>query len=125
MHFKREKRTCILQVSDCLSNTFWNTWIFAWFFISLQCTKDIANAHDLWQRIYEAAQALAPNMLHDVFTSTVKRWEECFEMDEGRLSYIDVLHTSSTITYLNSLTLAKSFLLIDLEFWITLYILMK
>jgi hypothetical protein len=46
----------------------------------------IPNVHDLWQRIYEAAQALTPNMLRDVFTATVKRWKQRLEMFEARLS---------------------------------------
>jgi hypothetical protein len=89
LHFKLEKRTYYLQVPDYLSNAFWNTWIFAWVFISLRRTKKVANTHDLWQRIYEAAQALTPNMLRDVFTATVKRWERRLEMDEFWLSYIE------------------------------------
>jgi hypothetical protein len=44
------------------------------------------NVHDLWKRIYEAAQALTPNMLRDVLTATVKRWEQRLEMFEGGLS---------------------------------------
>jgi hypothetical protein len=81
-----------LQEHDYLNNTFQNIWIgtaasqhwaprspdltplgfFAWCFIR----SKVLDLHDLWQRIYEAAQALTPCMLRDVFGATVERWEE-------------------------------------------------
>jgi hypothetical protein len=49
----------------------------------------IPEVHDVCKRIYEAARALTPNMLRDVFTAAVKRWEQRLEMVEGRLSCIE------------------------------------
>jgi hypothetical protein len=71
---------------DYPSNTYEPHGFFCMGFISPSCTKTIANAHDLWQRVYEAAQAMTTNMLRDVFTATVNRLEQRLEMDEGRLS---------------------------------------
>jgi hypothetical protein len=56
---------------------------------SKEYKRKIRIVHDLWQRIYDAAQALTPNMLHDVFTATVKGWEQRIEMDEGSLGCVE------------------------------------
>jgi hypothetical protein len=45
----------------------------------------VPDLHDLGQRIYEAAQALTPNMLRDVFGVTVERREQCLEMEVGQV----------------------------------------
>jgi hypothetical protein len=45
----------------------------------------VPHLHDLLQRIYEAAQALTPKMLRDVFRAAVERWEQCLEMEGGQV----------------------------------------
>jgi hypothetical protein len=45
----------------------------------------VPDLHDLRQRIYEAAQALTPNMLRDVFRAAVERWQQCLEMEGGQV----------------------------------------
>jgi hypothetical protein len=49
------------------------------------CKTKVPDLHDLWQRIYEAAQALTPNLLHDVFRATMEHWEQCLEMEGGQV----------------------------------------
>jgi hypothetical protein len=54
------------------------------------CRTKVPDLHDQWQRIYEAAQALTPNMLRDVFRAAVERWQQCLEMGGGgKLSCIE------------------------------------
>jgi hypothetical protein len=45
----------------------------------------VPDLHDLRQSIIEAAQALTPNMLRDVFTATVERWQQCLEIEGGQV----------------------------------------
>jgi hypothetical protein len=59
---------------------------FAWGFIKSKVYKTkVPDLHDLQQHIYEAAQALTPNMLRDVFRAPVVRWEQCLEMEERQV----------------------------------------
>jgi hypothetical protein len=59
---------------------------FVWGFIKSKVYKTkVPDPHDLRQRVYEAAQALTPSMLRDVFRATVERWEQCLEMEEGQV----------------------------------------
>jgi hypothetical protein len=96
-HFKHKKRAYHLQVRDYLNNIFGThaqaelhrnvgrhappdltpLHFFAWSFRKCK----VPDLHDLRQLIYEAAQALTPNMLRDVFRATVERWAQCHEME--------------------------------------------
>jgi hypothetical protein len=59
---------------------------FAWGFIKSNVYRTkVPELHDLRQRIYEAAQALTPNMLRDVFRAAVERWDQCLEMERGEV----------------------------------------
>jgi hypothetical protein len=86
LHFKLERGTYHLEVHDYISNTSEHMDLCLCLHKSKVYKTKIPKVHDLWQRIYEATQALTSNMLLDVFTSTVKRWEQRLEMVEGRLS---------------------------------------
>jgi hypothetical protein len=59
---------------------------FAWGFIKSKVYKTkVPDLRDLRQLIYEAAQALTPNILRDVFRVTVECWEQCLEMERGQV----------------------------------------
>jgi hypothetical protein len=71
----------------------------------------VPDLHALRQRIYEAAQALTPNMLCDAFRATVELWEQCLQMERGQVELYCLCYVTVTpITYLTFINFGEAVL---------------
>jgi hypothetical protein len=129
LHFKLEKRAYHIEARDYLNNNFRNTWIgrtaqkhwaphspdltpldfFIWGFIKPNVYKTkVPDFYDLRQYIYEAAQALTPKMLYDVFRAALERWKQCLKMEGGQVELYSICYTTvAPVTYLTFIQFGK------------------